>query len=938
MKLRKLFIAVSIFMTGIASAQQMPPIPVDKSVRIGKLDNGLTYYIRHNEWPENVVNFYIAQKVGSIQEDEEQRGLAHFLEHMAFNGSEHFPDSTLLEYTRSIGVEFGSDLNAYTSIDQTVYRVCDVPTKRQEAVDSCLLILKDWSNGLTLDAKEIDKERGVIHQEWRLRSSAGQRMFERALPKLYPNSKYGLRMPIGLMSVIDNFEPKALRDYYRKWYRPDNQAIIIVGNVDVDHIEAEIKRLWKDSKVEPDAAKVVDEPVPDNIEPIYVFEKDKEQQFSTVSIAMKHDGVSSEEKLTIDYLLDKYAKEIIGMMVNMRLQEMTQKPDCPFVNAAAYDGNYIFSKTKDAFQIDGYAKEGKDLETLAALYREAQRIKLYGFTPGEYDRAKSEYMSVLEKQYTNRDKTKNAYFGDLYRDHFLDNEPIPSIEDNYQIMAQVTPMLPVEMINEYAKQLITDKDSNLVVFIFAQEKEGKTYPSEADMASAIKAVRGEKIEAYVDNAKNEPLILPEAMPKAGKIKKETENKTLGYKELTLSNGARVILKKTDFKADEILFQAVAQGGNSLYDNKADFTNLQLLGEVVGASGLGNFSNTELQKALFGKQVDVDFAMKERSQILTGHSVPKDIETMMQLVYLNFTNIAKDEDSYKSLLSQLDLMLKNKSLSPESAFSDSLVVTLFDHNPRKNPITSESLKELDYDRILAIAKERLAYASDYTFYFVGNFDETTLRPLIEQYIASLPGSKKKSDWKEIPGYVKGVAINNFKRKMETPKATAIEFWHNETPYTLENSVVADAAAQVLSMVYLKDIREDAGAAYSVGAYGLLQRTGKKANSIVQAYCPMDPGKASLAIELLAKGIENCSVSVDADKVAKIKENLLKNYDENIKKNSYWLDLIDEYDYTGVDFITDYKAVVNALTPEKIASYLKTILASGNHVEVVMMPEE
>ena len=366
-----------MFVVGLATAQEMGQIPVDKNVRIGKLQNGLTYYIRHNDWPEHVANFYIAQRVGSIQENDDQRGLAHFLEHMAFNGSEHFPDSTLLEFTRGLGVEFGSNLNAYTSIDQTVYRVCDVPTKRQSALDSCVLILKDWSNGLTLAGSEIDKERGVIHQEWQLRSSASQRIFERVLPKLYPGSKYGVRLPIGLMSVVDNFKYQELRDYYHKWYRPDNQAIIIVGDVDVDHIENLIKELWKDVKVPANAAQVVDEPVPDNDTPIYVFDKDKEMPYSSIGIAMKHDPVPDQMKSSPVYYIQQYMKNLVAMMFNQRLSDLTLKADCPFTSAYGYDGEYIYSKTKDAFQIDANAKDGRDLDALKAIYREAQRVRQF---------------------------------------------------------------------------------------------------------------------------------------------------------------------------------------------------------------------------------------------------------------------------------------------------------------------------------------------------------------------------------------------------------------------------------------------------------------------------------------------------------------------------------------------------------------------------------
>ena len=942
MKFKRFMMLAALLVSSVAAMvaqeMQMPPIPIDKNVKIGKLDNGMTYYIRKNNWPENVANFYIAQRVGSIQENEDQRGLAHFLEHMAFNGSEHFPDSALLDFTRRIGVDFGRDLNAYTSIDQTVYRICDVPTKRVTALDSCILVLKDWSNGLTLKGEEIEKERGVIHQEWQLGEGPTQRIIQKLLPRLYPGSKYGERLPIGLMSVVDGCNPQVLRDYYHKWYRPDNQAIIIVGDVDVDHCEQVIKDLWKNSKVDPNAAKVVDEPVPDNAEAIYAIEKDKEMQYGQILVFMKHDATKPEEKVGIDYLIQDYCIDLISLMFDMRTQEAAQKPDCPFVYASASYGEYLLSKTKEAFQLAGVPKEGKDLETLAAIYREAQRVKQYGFTPSEFDRAKEEYMSRLEKQYTNRNKIKNSEFGDQYRDHFLANEPIPSIEEYYEIMKQMAPMIPLEAVNQALQQeLISNNDSNLVVAFFAPDREGYALPTEKQMAEAINAVRTEKIEPYVDNVKNEPLIAPEAMPKAGKIAKETENKELGYKELTLSNGARVILKKTDFKDDEIQFQAMAKGGNGLY-GKADYDNLQLFSTIMQTSGLGNFSNTELQKALYGKQAAVSMSMNNYYQVLGGQTVPKDIETLMQLIYLNFTNVKKDEEAYKSIMGQIEVVLKNRNLSPETAFSDSVAVTIYNHERRFAPLTVETLKGVNQDRIMQMAKERFSNAGEFVFYFVGNFDEATLRPLIEQYIASLPSQKKATGWKEVPSFVKGKVQNKFNRKMESPKASAYEAWHMPVAYTAENEVLVDAAGQVLTMVYLKDIREDASAAYSVSAQGGIRRLGDNTIALMQAQCPMDPKKADTALKLLAKGMADNSQRVDDEKVQKVKETMLKTYDEQVKTNGFWMNYIDEYVWTGKNLVKGQREAIESLTPQKIAAFLKKLVASGNHVEVIMLPEE
>lgn len=937
-KIKKILVVLLFFVAGTATsmAQQMPPIPVDPDVKIGKLNNGLTYYIRHNEYPEHVANFYIAQRVGAIQEEESQRGLAHFLEHMAFNGSEHFKGNGIIDFTRSLGVEFGSDLNAYTSIDQTVYRVCNVPTKRVTALDSCLLILKDWSNGLLLEADEIDKERDVIHNEWRLGEGPSQRMIQRALPKMYPGSKYGERLPIGLMSVVDSFRPQTLQAYYQKWYRPDNQAIIVVGDVDVDHIEAKIKELFSGIKVQADAPKVVAEAVPDNKEAIYIFEKDKEMQMSNVFVMMKHDATPEEEKSNMGYLVQDYAVSVISEMLNQRLTEMTQDAACPFFQAFAEDGQYWLSKTKDCFELVGVPKEGQEMATLQVLYREAKRAREFGFNATEYERAKANYLSSLEKLYTNRDKRKNDEFGNAYRDHYLANEPIPPLEVLYQTMQQIAPNIPVQVINQMLPELISVTDSNLVVTVFAQEKEGKVYPTEQDMAAAIAAARAEKLEAYVDDVKDEPL-LDAATIKKGKIKKVTENKQLGYQELKLSNGATVILKKTDFKDDEVQMQAFSKGGKSLY-GEADYTNLKVFDTAIGMSGLGNFSSTELQKALAGKEVNADISLGNTRQYLTAHSMPKDLETMFQMAYLYFTDVKKDEKQFQNLMTQLDMALKNKSLSPDAVFSDSVANTIYSHNPRFANINVKDLKDINYDRILAIAKERFQNAGQFTFVITGNFDEQTIRPLIEQYIASLPATKKKAEnFKEIMTLAKGEVVNHFKVKTESPKATAREMWYADMPYTLDNMVKIDAVGQLLSMVYLKTIREDESAAYSCGAAGGFNLSSSHPKAQLQAYCPMNPDKSELAVRLLHEGIANAAKQIDADLLQKVKDYMLKQADINAKKNGYWINTITTFNDYGLDVYTDYKKTVEALTTDSVRDFLNQLLKSGNHIEVVMTPE-
>ena len=939
MKLRKLF-AAAMMLVALGSMAQSMPIENDPSVRTGKLPNGLTYYVKQNNWPEHRVNFYIAQRVGSLQEEESQRGLAHFLEHMAFNGTEHYPGNGVIDYTRSLGVEFGRDLNAYTSVDQTVYNINDVPSNRVSALDSCLLILKDWSNGLLLEGDEIDKERGVIHEEWRVRSSASQRMFERNLEKLYPGSKYGKRMPIGLMSVVDNFKYNEIRDYYHKWYRPDNQAIVVVGDIDVDRTEAKIKELFGAIPAPAaDAAQVVDVEVPDNKEPIIVVDKDKEQQMNIIQVMYKTDPLPNEMKSDISYMLMKYAIDMACTMLDKRLDEKSQDPDCPYMQAGAGYGNYIFAKTKDCFQLFIAPKEGKTNEAVKAVTEEALRASQHGFTATEFARVKDDYMSNLEKQYNNRNQINNDRFGREYCAHYLNNEPYPSIEWTYQMMNMIAPNVGVEMVNQLMAQMMPTTDENLVVLNFNPDKEGVALPAESELMGAINAAQEAKLEAYVDNVKDEPLMT--VMPKPGKIVKETENKQLGFKELILSNGAKVILKPTTFKDDEIRYKAVSKGGSSLYGPE-DWANCQMFDAVIGMSGLGNFSSNELQKALAGKNANVDLSMSTTRESLSGNSTKKDLETMFQMNYLYFTSIKKDEKAVTSLLNMLETQLKNKNTVPMAIFGDSVKNTIYNHSWRERPFNAENVKDINYDRVLEIAKERTANAADFTFYFVGSFDEATIKPLIEQYIASLPAKKGQAeDFKEVTQLATGNVVNEFIQKMETPQATAVMMWHSSlAPYTMENDIKADITGQVLETLLLKKVREDEGAAYSPNGYAGMSMIGKKPFIQSVASISMKPEKKDIVLNIMRESLnEIANGQVEADALQKIKEKMLKDYDTNAKSNGSWINMLNTYNDYNLDLFNGYKEAVNKVTAADISNFVKTqLLSAKNRIEVIMLPQE
>lgn len=937
MKIKHLFSAFLLLVGVTASAQTTQPIPVDPALRMGKLDNGLTYYIRHNDYPEKVASFYIAQKVGSVQENDDQRGLAHLLEHMAFNGTDHFKDNSLQEYLQSIGVEYGRNLNAYTSTDQTVYYIEDVPTARITALDSCMLILKDWSNGITLDAKAIDQERDVVHNEYRMRIIGTQKILEQKLPELYPGSKYGERFPIGLMSVIDGCSPETLRAYYRKWYRPDNQAIIVVGDIDVDRTEQKVKELFSGITVPANAAKVEPVEVPDNDEGIYVIGKDKEQQLSLILMAMKTDPLPEEIKSDMSYMIIDYAIDMANDMLNARFSEVCQDPESPLLQASAEYGHYLFSRTKDALMVTIMPKEGKEIEGIAAALRELKRVKDHGFTATEYERVKSEFLSRLEKMYNNRDKYETHNYCSQYVENFINAEPIPSIEYEYETMNAMVPMLPVDIINQIYPQFIVDNDSNFVALALLQDKEGKQSFGVDDMKKAVADVRGEALEAYVDNVITEPLLAE--LPQKGSVERMTENKALGFKEFTLSNGAKVQLKQTDFNAEQILMNASSPGGESLFD-LADNNNVQMASLVLSQSALGNFMQTDLTKALAGKQVGTSFTLDAVSHGLSGSSTPKDLETMMQLVYLSFTNVNKDEKAVKTFLDAIKMQLKNQSLNSQLVFQDSVMSTMYKNNPRFRIPTAEQIESVNYDRVLEMAKMMFGNAANFTFTFVGNFDEAELLQLCEQYIASLP-SKGTPDLKisELRTLANGKVVNHFEKEMENPQAQAMVTWRSkEVKYSLLNNVLNDVSSRMLDMTFNREIRERLSAAYHAGASTNVMTGGPLTYLAIQGSAMLNPDKVSEALPEFQKGMDATIANPNVEDLNKVKQILLKQADVDAKTNNYWLTVIDRWNRFGVDIHSDYKKTVDAVTPKAISNHLKKVICkSGNKLEVLMMPK-
>ncbi|MEG1562797.1 MAG: insulinase family protein [Bacteroides sp.] len=931
-----LFVAAMILCCSFqqATAQQMPPIPTDPSVRIGKLDNGLTYYIRKNALPANRADFYIAQKVGSIQEEANQRGLAHFLEHMCFNGTTHFPGDALKQYLERIGVKFGENLNAYTSVDETVYNISNVPVKTAGAIDSCLLILHDWSNDLSLEDKEIDKERGVINEEWRTRMSAMQRMQERMLPQMYAGTKYATCFPIGTMDVVMNFKYQTLKDYYEKWYRPDLQGIVVVGDIDVDAIEARIKKMFADISAQPNAAKREYYPVNDNKEPIVVIEKDKEQSDIVALVFNKHEATPNDQKGNIGYLVQNYANSLMGIMLNARLDELTQTATPPFIWAGAYDGEFFVAKTKNALTGQVVCKEGEVESGIAALMREIERARQFGFTDTEYARARAEYLRQLESSYNERDKRKNNSYVNQYVRHFLDNEPIPGIENEYAIINQVAPAIPVAALNQMTKALVSD--SNLVVAILAPEKESVKLPSKEAVLQMIKQVKGEKLTAYVDKVSSDPLMAEK--PKGGKIVAEKENKLFGTTELTLSNGVKVILKKTDFKADEIRMKGISLGGSSLFPD-TEIININGINEVMQLGGLGNFSKVDLEKVLAGKKASASALIGNLTETMSGNCSPKDLETMLQLTYLNFTTPRKDADAFTSFKNRAKAAMKNQEMNPMVAFNDSIQKAIYCNHPRAIRMKADMIDKVDYDKIMTMYKDRYKDASDFTFIFVGNVDTEKDKTMIAEYLGALPVIHRKETFKDNKMEMrKGMYKNEFIREQETPKSSVLLVYNGACKYTMRNDILMSMTDQILDLVYTEKVREEAGGTYGVHVGGNLSKHPQEMAYLQIIFDTAPTKKENLMKIIFAEADKLGTTGPSESNLNKVKEFMLKKHAENIKENSYWLGNIDEYLMTGVDMTKDYDAVVKSITAKEIQQFAGNLFKQKNQTEVTMTSPE
>ena len=917
----------------MAQQPAMQPLPIDPKVRYGKLDNGLTYYIRHNAQPKERADFFIAQNVGSMLEEENQRGLAHFLEHMAFDGTKNFPNNGMDEFTESIGMRGGENFNAYTSFDETVYMIMNAPVARTSVVDSCLLILHDWSGFIALTDSGIAKERGVIREEWRTRQDAQARLWEQQLPKMFPGNRYAHRMPIGTIDVINNFKPDELRAYYHKWYRPDLQGIVVVGDIDVDQVEAAIKKIFADihAPVNPAIREYIT--VEDNVEPLVSIATDKEASNLILSIFYKHDQMPKEMYATAAGLLKDYMSNVAVTMMNERFGEMLQKADPPFVVAQAADGPFMVAKTKDAWTVSALVKEGEIDNALNALVTETERVRRYGFTPSEYERARINVLKQYETSYNDRDKQKNRSYTNEYVRHFTEGGYIPGIETEYSLLTQIAPNIPVEQINQYVQGLIGDH--NIVISLTGPEKEGVSYPTEQQLLNDFIQAQQIPVEPYKETVSNEPLI--PSLPAPGTIKESKTDPLFGATVMTLDNGIKVVLKQTDFKKDQIMMTATRPGGSTLFGAK-DIDNLKIFNDVIELGGLGNFSAIDLNKVLAGKTASCSPSLGLNTESLNGSSTPSDLKTLFELIYLTITAPRPDEEAYQSFENRMKAQLKNLELNPMVAFSDTLTNAIYRNNPRAARLNIADFGNISYPRIMEMYQERFGDASGYVFTFVGNIETDSIRPLIEQYLATLPTNGKitKGNPAEVPAIRKGEYTNIFKRQMETPKASVVNFWSGQMPYNLENILTMALLKQILDLVYTEKVREAEGGTYGVQTSAQISSF-PEGQSFLQAFYDTDPAKREKMNTIIRSELANIvQQGPRAEDFKKSQDNMQKRHAENLQENAYWLNTLDNYYYKGFNGETNYVETLNGITPVKIQAFAKKLIEQGNRIEVVMEP--
>ena len=933
--IKSLFILVTLLLvSGNISAQTdlTKSAPMDPGIRTGKLENGLTYFIRNNKEPDKRASFYIIQNVGSILENDDQNGLAHFLEHMAFNGTEHFPGKGIISSLEKHGVAFGTNINAYTFFDETVYNLSDIPVEAPGLVDSCLLILNDWSHYLTLSDKEIDLERGVITEEWRTSKNASRRMIFKVIPVVLKGSKYAERDIIGNIDIIKNFPYSTLRDYYHKWYRPDLQAIAIVGDINVDEVEKKIKTLFSSipAAVNPAPRNYVE--VPYHKETNYVLAQDKEAPQTSVSVIVLHKAVPAENK-NLKYIRDSHIISLMNSMINTRISELLQKENPPFVTGnVSFDGYY--ARGYDAFTIIASARKNEEAKALEAIYTEAERARRFGFTKGELDRAKAKMLSDYENRYKQKDKIDNDTYAGEIQSYFLTGEPMTSMDFDYEFLKEIINGITPEETSAKFKEVMIDENRTIVV----QGLEGDDikHLTEQEALDILTKVKNSQLTPYEDKALGASLIKEDL--KGSQIIKTVSLPQFDAVEWTLANNSKVVYKRVSYEKDNVLLSAYSLGGISRLDNNLVLP-ANLISVIVPMYGAGDYDNITLQKMLAGKKASVTFGLSETSESISGSSTPKDFETMMQLLYLRFAHPRFDTVAHAAIIGRFAGLLGNMEKDPNKIKSDSISMITTGYNPRTPLLNKETINKITLEDIRKIYTDRFNAADEFTFFIVGNIGKDTVMPLVEKYIGSLPAAGRKENWTDRKvEQPKGKIIREISLPLTIPKSTVFISFAEGMKYTPYNYLGLEVIQGILDIIYTEKVREDKGGTYGVSiSLSEQKRPTELGEGMITFDC--DPARAEELKKIIYNQLDTMMIlgpsQVNLDKAV---SNLLKTRQENKMHNAYWSSILSRYYSYGInsDDPANYENILKAYTIKDIKKLTIKMFKKADVVDLIFKP--
>lgn len=936
--MKRLFLVAALLLvsTVAAVAQQVEQLEQDKGVKVGKLDNGLTYYIRHNEKPADRASFYLVTDVGAIQETPAQDGLAHFLEHMCLNGTKNFPGKGIISYMESLGAKFGANINAGTGVEQTAYMLMNVPLKRKTVIDSAILILHDYSHYVTNDPAEIDAERGVIIEEWRTRRDANQRGREAFMSVLFKDSKYAKCNIIGTKENLETFKPEELVNFYKTWYRPDLQAVVIVGDIDVDYVEGKVKEFFNTiPKAENAKAKDVIK-IPENKQPLVSIFTDKELNSTDVTLFIKSEPMPEEYNTSNIGLLTSLVKRLVSNMLSERLYDISKSANAPFIDVSTGFGK--MSETLEAFVLGVSTKDGEGVKGFEAALIELERAKKFGFTQDEYDRAKTNILKSLENSKNNAESRQNEQFCRIYMNNFLDNTPYMTPEYEYNITKQYLDLMSLAMINQTFPQIITE--ANNVISYSAPAKEGVAVPTEEELVGALETAKAADIKPLESAVSNEPLMDASKL-KGSKIKRE-EKGEFGSTVFTLANGIKVVVKPTDFKKNEIRVKTVAKGGSSLLaEDLLPSVERNIFSSYQSNAGISKFPQTQLAKMLTGKIASAEYYIGTDRHGVSVYSSPDDLETAMQLLYLSYCEPRVEQEELEVSLNQIRTLLPNLEKQPNFIFSKAIQQAIA-VSPRNVCLDKEVMDKVNAESIKGVLNTLYGDAAGTTVLVTGNVDMNTFKPLMEKYIGSIPVKAKHGrnaiDHGLTPA--KGLVDNTFEVDMETPKTSvAIIYSAYNVENNLQNTVALNVLNGIMDQLYTKTIREDEGGTYGVGVEAMVFGNKEiKDCALLAIIFDTDYAKSQKLIQLAKDGLKGIAENgPDVEYLAKAKENLLKNYPENQIKNEYWESILNNYYVEGSDRFTAYKEAVENISAETVKNLAKGILDAGNETDIIMNPK-